>query len=81
MKKLCITTFKVTALSVMVISPFGALIACYSQNQWNPIKEIQHMNQGMLKTFLSGRTSVEQSSTIYDLLKKTTGRFLEPHPA
>ena len=41
MKKFCITSFKVTALSVIVMSPFWALIAYYSQNQWDPIKEIQ----------------------------------------
>ena len=43
MKKFCITSFKVTALSMMVISPFTALIAYYSQNQWDPIKEIQQL--------------------------------------
>jgi len=37
------------------------------------------MNKGMLRSFLSGHTSPEQSSTIYNLLKKTDGRFPEPH--
>ena len=39
------------------------------------------MNQGMLRSFLSGRTSPEQSSTIYDLLKKTDGPSPARHPA
>ena len=39
------------------------------------------MNQGMLKSYLSGNTSLEQSTAIYDLLKKTNGQFREPHPA
>ena len=37
------------------------------------------MNQGMLRSFLSGLTSPEQSSTIYNLLKKTVGRYPEQH--
>jgi hypothetical protein len=37
------------------------------------------MNKGTLKSFLSGRASPEQSSTIYNLLKKTDGRFPAPH--
>ena len=37
------------------------------------------MNKGMLRSFLAGHTSPEQSSAIYNLLKKTDGRFLEPH--
>lgn len=43
MKKICSTTIKVTALSMMVISPYWALIAYFSQNQWDPIKEIQRL--------------------------------------
>ena len=39
------------------------------------------MNKGMLRSFLSGRTSPEQSSAIYELLKKTDGQFPEPLPA
>ena len=38
------------------------------------------MNQGMLRSFLSGRTSPEQSSAIYDLLKKTNGPYPAQHP-
>ena len=39
------------------------------------------MNKGMLRSFLSGRTTQKESRAIYDLLKKTDGRFLEQHPA
>ena len=37
------------------------------------------MNQGMLRSFLSGHTPPEQSTAIYDLLKKTDGLSLEQH--
>jgi hypothetical protein len=40
-----------------------------------------YMNKGMLRSFLSGRTTQKESSVIYDLLKKTNGRFLAQHPA
>ncbi len=43
MKKFCIASFKVTAISMMVMSPYWALIAYCSQNQWDPIKEIQRL--------------------------------------
>ena len=39
------------------------------------------MNKGMLRSFLSGRTTQKESSAIYDLLKKTDGQFPEQHPA
>ena len=39
------------------------------------------MNKGMLRSFLSGRTSPEQSSAIFELLKKTDFQFPEPLPA
>ena len=37
------------------------------------------MNKGMLRSFLSGRTTQKESSAIYDLLKKTDGRFHAQH--
>jgi len=39
------------------------------------------MNQGMLRSFLSGHTSPEQSSAIFNLLKKTAGPSPAPHLA
>jgi hypothetical protein len=39
------------------------------------------MNKGMLRSFLSGRTTQKESSAIYDLLKKTDGQSLEQHHA
>ena len=39
------------------------------------------MNKGMLRSFLSGCTTQKESSAIYELLKKTDGRFPEQHPA
>ena len=39
------------------------------------------MNKGMLRSFLSGRTTPKESSAIYDLLKKTDGPFPAQHPA
>jgi hypothetical protein len=39
------------------------------------------MNKGTLRSFLSGCATPEQSSAIYDLLKKTDGRSPEQHPA
>lgn len=39
------------------------------------------MNKGMLRSFLSGRTTQKESSVIYDLLKKTDGPFPAQHPA
>jgi hypothetical protein len=39
------------------------------------------INKGMLRSFLSGRATPEQSSAIYELLKKTDGRSPEQHPA
>ena len=33
------------------------------------------MNKGILRSFLSGRTTQKESSAIYDLLKKTDFRF------
>ena len=40
-----------------------------------------YINTGMLKTFLAGRASTEQTSAIYNLLKKTNGPFPAQHPA
>lgn len=39
-----------------------------------------NMNQGMLKSFLSGHTTQKESSAIYDLLKKTNGPYPAQHP-
>ena len=43
MKTFCITTIKVTALAMIVVSSFLALVANYGDNQWDPIREIQQM--------------------------------------
>jgi hypothetical protein len=39
------------------------------------------MNRGLLKEFLSGKVTVENSKKIWELLKKTIGQFREPYPA
>ena len=43
MKKICITSFKVTALAIIIIVSFLALVAQYSGNKWDPVKEIQQL--------------------------------------
>jgi len=43
LKTFCITTIKVTALAMIVVSSFLALVANYGDNQWDPIREIQQM--------------------------------------
>ena len=43
MKKICITTFKLTALAIIITASFLALVAQYGHNHWDPIKAIQQL--------------------------------------
>lgn len=43
MKKICITSLKLTALVLIALSSFLALVAQYGDNQWDPIREIQQL--------------------------------------
>jgi len=67
------------ALSAMPV--FDGLYAMNKSTAKYVSKLPAGMNKGMLRSFLSGRTSPEQSSAIYKLLKKTDGQFPEPLPA
>ena len=43
MKKLCTTTFKLTALTIIITASFLALVAQYGDNQWDPIQAIHQL--------------------------------------
>jgi hypothetical protein len=43
LKKFCITTFKLTALAIIITASFLALVAQYGDNQWDPIQAIQQL--------------------------------------
>lgn len=67
------------ALSTM---PLFSATSAFNKNTAKYVAKLPAgMNQGMLKTFLSGNASPKQSRAIFDLLKKTDGPFPEPHPA
>jgi hypothetical protein len=43
LKKICITTFKLTALAIIITASFLSLVAHYGDNQWDPIQSIQQL--------------------------------------
>jgi hypothetical protein len=43
LKKICITSFKVTALAFIIVSSFLALVAQYGGNKWDPVKDVQQL--------------------------------------
>ena len=43
MKKICVTTFKLTTLAIIITASFLALVAQYGDNQWDPIQAIQQL--------------------------------------
>ena len=63
-------------------TPFLNGTNALAKNTIKYLKEVPTMlNKGLLKKFLSGRVSPENCKKIWELLKKTNGRFPEPYPA
>lgn len=76
-------------VSVVVLSGIGVILSTkpfmhgidsFAKNTVKYLKRISSVStQGVLKKFLSGMISIKDSKKIWNLLKKTTFRFQEPH--
>ncbi|MFC1578463.1 hypothetical protein ACFL36_05575 [Thermodesulfobacteriota bacterium] len=63
-------------------TPFLNGTNALAKNTIKYLKEVPTMlNRGVLNKFLSGKVSPENCKRIWELLKKTNGRFPEPCPA
>jgi hypothetical protein len=76
-------------VSVVVLSGIGVILSTkpfmhgidsFAKNTVKYLKRISSVStQGVLKKFLLGMMSIKDSKKIWNLLKKTTFRFQEPH--
>jgi len=63
-------------------TPFLNGTNALAKNTIKYLKEVPTMhNRGLLKKFLSGKALPQNCKKIWELLKKTNGRFPGPHPA